>query len=113
MRRRWRVVLATLCVETVAAVAVFFYGGLSLVAVAVIYWIDLAFAMGWAVTRHLVGGETTVVQLPRALPQFRLLKYSALHVYKPPSEWMKKLSISFISPSRSRSGWSRTQEKRL
>jgi hypothetical protein len=75
MGRRWRVVLATLCVEMVAAVAVFLYGGLSLVAVAVIYWIDLAFVIGRAVTRQLVGGEPTVVQLPRALPQFRLLRY--------------------------------------
>lgn len=74
MGRHWRVVLATLCVETMAAVAVFLYGGLSLVAVAVIYWIDLVFVIGRAVTRHLVGGETTVVQMPRALPQFRLLR---------------------------------------
>lgn len=51
------------------------YGALSLVAVAVIYWIDLAFVIGRAVTRQLVGGETAVVQLPRALPQFRLLRY--------------------------------------
>jgi hypothetical protein len=75
MKRHWRVVLATFCVEAVAAVAVLVYGALSLVAVVIIYWIDLAFVIGRAVTRQLVRGETTVVQLPRALPQFRLLKY--------------------------------------
>jgi len=42
MGRRWRVVLATLRVEAVAAVAVLVYGGLSPVAVAVVYWVDLA-----------------------------------------------------------------------
>lgn len=75
MKRHWRIVFATLCVEAVAAVAVLVYGALSLVAVVIIYWIDLAFVIGRAVTRQLVRGETTVVRLPRALPQFRLLRY--------------------------------------
>jgi hypothetical protein len=75
MGRRWRVVLATLCVEAVAAVAVLVSGPLSLVAVAVVYWIDLAFVIARVVTGQLVGAETTVLQLPRALPQFRLLTH--------------------------------------
>jgi len=42
-----------------------------------------------------------------------LSEYSTLHVYKLPSEWRKRWSISSISPSRSRSGWSRTHENIL
>lgn len=75
MERRWRVVLATFCVEALAVVAVLTYGALSLIAVVIIYWMDLAFVIARAVTRQLLGGETTGVQLPRALPQFRLLKH--------------------------------------
>jgi hypothetical protein len=45
------------------------------VAVAVVYWIDLAFVIARTVVRQLVGGETTVVDPPRALPPFRLLQY--------------------------------------
>jgi hypothetical protein len=74
MRRRWRIVLATLSVEAIAAVAVLVSGALSVVVVAAIYWIDLAFVIARSVTRQLLGGETTVVELPRALPQFRLLE---------------------------------------
>ena len=39
--------------------------------------------------------------------------HSTLHVYKPPSEWRKRWSISSINPSRSRSGWSRTHKNML
>jgi hypothetical protein len=38
-----RVLVGTVCVETVAAVAALSYGHLSLLAVAVLYWIDLLF----------------------------------------------------------------------
>jgi hypothetical protein len=75
MGRHWRVVLATLCVEAVAVATVPVYGALSLVAVAVVYWIDLAFVIARTVVRQLVGGETTVVDLPKAVPPFRLLRY--------------------------------------
>lgn len=75
MKRRWRVVLATFCVEALAVVAVLTYGALSLMAVVIIYWVDLAFVIVRAVTRQLLGGETTDVQLPKSLPQFRLLKH--------------------------------------
>lgn len=82
MRARWRVLLATLIVEVVATGAVLVYGPLSLVAVAIIYWIDLAFVIVRVVIRQLVEGEATVVQVPRALPPFRLLghKRGTLHL---------------------------------
>ncbi|RXK47883.1 hypothetical protein [Halorientalis pallida] len=51
------------------------YGVLSLVGVAVVYWIDLAFVIARTGVRQLVGGETTVLDPPKALPSFRLLKY--------------------------------------
>ncbi|QGX93731.1 hypothetical protein EI982_02455 [Haloplanus rallus] len=38
-----RVLVGTVCVETVAGVAALSYGHLSLLAVAVLYWIDLLF----------------------------------------------------------------------
>ena len=73
MSWRWRIVLGTLCVEVVAGAAVLRYGVLSLVAVAIIYWIDLAFVIGRSGIQQLLTGETTAIEPPRALPQFRLL----------------------------------------
>lgn len=75
MGRHWRVILATLCVEAVAVATVSVYGALSLVAVGVVYWIDLAFVIARTVVRQLVEGETAVVDLPKAVPPFRLLQY--------------------------------------
>jgi hypothetical protein len=74
MSWRWRILLATLCVEAVVVATVPVYGAGSLVAVAVIYWLDLAFVTVRAIMRHLVEAETPVLQPPRALPQFRLLE---------------------------------------
>lgn len=73
MSWRWRIVLGTLCVEVVAGAAVLRYGVLSLVAVAIVYWIDLAFVIGRSGIQQLITGETTAIEPPRALPQFRLL----------------------------------------
>ncbi len=73
MSWRWRIVLGILCVEVVAGAAVLRYGVLSLVAVAIIYWIDLAFVIGRSGIQQLITGETTAIEPPRALPQFRLL----------------------------------------
>jgi hypothetical protein len=75
MTRSRRVILAALCVEAVAAVSVVVYGHLALVAVAVLYWIDLLFVMGRVGVQRLLARPTRGVEIARLLPPFRLLKH--------------------------------------
>ena len=75
MGRSSRLVLATLCVEAVAAVSILTYGYLSLVAVAVLYWIDLLFLSFRAMAQRLIARKTTSKNMLGALLPFRLLKH--------------------------------------
>ena len=75
MTRSRRVVLAALCVETVAAVSAVVYGHLALVAVAILYWIDLLFLMGRVGVQRLLARPTRGVGIARLLLPFRLLKH--------------------------------------
>jgi len=70
-----RILFGSVCVETVAAVIVLLYGHLSLIAVAVLYWIDLLFltlrttAQG-LLSRPVTNRRSTLFQRP-----FRLLAH--------------------------------------
>jgi hypothetical protein len=75
MTRNRRVVLAALSVETVAAVSAVVYGHLAIVAVAVLYWIDLLFLMGRVGVQRLFARRTRGVEILRLLLPFRLLKH--------------------------------------
>ncbi len=75
-------ILAALCVEAVAAVSVVVYGHLAVVAIAVLYWIDLLFLMGRVCVQRLFARPTRPVDLDRVtipgervLLPFRLLKH--------------------------------------
>ncbi len=70
-----RVVLAALCVEAVAAASVAAYGYLAIVAVAVLYWIDLLFLMCRVSVQRLLARRTRGVDPVRILFPFRLLKH--------------------------------------
>ncbi len=75
MSRNRRVILAALCVEAVALVSVVVYGYLAIVAVAVLYWIDLLFLMGRVGVQRLFARPTRGVEIARLLIPFRLLKH--------------------------------------
>ena len=73
--RNRRVILAALCVEAVAAAAVVVYGHLAIVAVAVLYWIDLLFLKGRVGVQRLFARPTRGIEIARMLLPFRLLKH--------------------------------------
>lgn len=75
MTRNHRLLLATLCVETVAVGAVVGFGYLSVLAVAVLYWIDLAFVMLRVVGQRLIARSTRGAAMTRHLLPFRRLKH--------------------------------------
>jgi len=75
MGRSRRLVLATLCVEAVAMASIVAYGYLSLVAVAVLYWIDLLFLSFRAMAQRLLARKTTSKTVFQALLPLRLLKH--------------------------------------
>jgi hypothetical protein len=75
MTRNRRVILAALCVETVAVASVVAYGHLAIVAIAVLYWIDLLFLMGRVGVQRLLARPTRGVEVVRLLLPFRLLKH--------------------------------------
>ncbi|ERG87962.1 MAG: hypothetical protein J07HX5_00103, partial [halophilic archaeon J07HX5] len=80
MNRSRNVILGALCVEIVAAVSVVVYGHFALVAVAILYWIDLLFLMGRVGVQRLFAWPTRGIDMRRiatgrvSLP-FRLLKH--------------------------------------
>ena len=75
MTRNRRVIIAALSVETVAAVSAVVYGHLAIVAVAVLYWIDLLFLMGRVGVQRLFARRTRGIEILRLLLPFRLLKH--------------------------------------
>jgi hypothetical protein len=75
MGRSRRLLLATACVEAVAVASVFAYGYLSLVAVAILYWIDLLFLNFRVMIQRLITRKTTSKNFPLGLLPFRLLKH--------------------------------------
>jgi len=75
MTRNRRVILAALLVETVAAVSAVAYGYLAIVAVAILYWIDLLFLMGRVGVQRLFARPTRSIEILRLLLPFRLLKH--------------------------------------
>jgi len=75
MTRNRRVILAALLVETVAAASAVAYGHLAIVAVAILYWIDLLFLMGRVCVQRLFARRTRSVEIPTLLLPFRLLKH--------------------------------------
>ncbi len=75
MSRSRRLLIGTFCVEAVAAASILTYGYLSLVAVAVLYWIDLLFVAFRAMAQRLLARKTTSKNMLGALLPFRLLKH--------------------------------------
>lgn len=75
MSRNRRVVLAALCVEAVAAASTAAYGYLAIVAVAVLYWIDLLFLMCRVGVQRLLARQTRDIDPARILLPVRLLKH--------------------------------------
>jgi hypothetical protein len=75
MGRSRRLLFATACVEAVAVASVFAYGYLSLVAVAILYWIDLLFLVFRMAIQRLMARKTTSKAVPLGLLPFRFLKH--------------------------------------
>lgn len=70
-----RILLGSVCVETVAAVTVLLYGHLSLIAVAVLYWIDLLFLTLRATAQQLLSRPVTDRRSTLFQRPFRLLAH--------------------------------------
>jgi hypothetical protein len=75
MHLRYKRLLAAVCVEVVAAISLIIYGSLALVAVAVLYWIDLLLFVIRVLGQRLVARPTGELSSPRRLPTFRLLRH--------------------------------------
>lgn len=77
MSRRRRLLVGAVCVETVAAVAIVRYGALSLVAVLLVYWLDLCCLAARSTVQRLIARPTAsrggAVQV--GLMPFRLLRH--------------------------------------
>ena len=70
-----RILLGSVCVETVAAVTVLLYGHLSLIAVAVLYWIDLLFLTLRTMVQQLLSRPETDRRSTLFQRPFRLLAH--------------------------------------
>ncbi|PHQ44222.1 hypothetical protein DJ68_19645, partial [Halorubrum sp. C3] len=70
-----RILLGSVCVETVAAVLILLYGHLSLLAVAVLYWIDLLFLTLRTTVQQLLSQPETDRQSTLFQRPFRLLSH--------------------------------------
>lgn len=75
-----RLLAGTLCVEAVAVWALASYGELALIAVAVLYWLDLLLVTLRTGVQHLVSWPTRPVAVRRLLVPFRLLRHKRGHV---------------------------------
>jgi len=70
-----RILFGSVCVEAVAAVLVLLYGHLSLLAVAVLYWIDLLFLILRTTVQQLLSQPETDRQSTLFQRPFRLLAH--------------------------------------
>jgi hypothetical protein len=107
-----RILFGSVCVEAVAAVLVLLYGHLSLLAVAVLYWIDLLFLTLRTTVQQLLSRPETDTQSTLFQRPFRLLAHKrgpitvtdrlpGIHLRNVPAVWGAVLILIFSASTTS------------